>query len=478
MFEITKNPPLTSYFIASCLWLFEDNEYALHFLFALWAFGLMAGIYCIAKTFSPSPFIATWIACISPVFAISSLTVMSDIMMMFWWVWALWFWMKGLSNGRQSFLLLASLCVCACGLTKYFGMFLAPLLCLYAALKRHPPVKWGIFIVLPIVFFIGYDGYTSVLYGHGLISDAFSYSQSIGPISGKSPLLINFMIGLSFLGGCMISLIMLFPLLFKKHELFILIGLLLLFAGCLFGLQAHQNLSGFLNGPIRQDTIFHVSVFCIVGAALLWFCCMDVAGRQDHVSIFLCIWVLGTFVFASFLNWTMSARALLPLAPAMGILVSRRMKTGAVKKPALVIFATFSILISYVLVCADYSLANISRKAAQDIMTRYSAKNRTVWFQGHWGWQYYMEKYGAKALDLHESNVKPGDLIVFASSNTNVEFFPTTVVTYFPTLSIEPFPLASLMTGAGFYSSVWGPIPFAFGPTPPVSFDIAIVSGK
>ena len=368
MSEITKNPPLASYFIAGCLSLFGDNEYALHILFALWAIGLMVGIYFIAKIFCPSPFIATWVACISPVFAISSLTIMSDIMMMFWWIWALWFWVRGISKERQSFLLLAAMCAVACGLTKYFGIFLVPLLCLYAVLKKVPLAKWGIFIVLPVTVFIGYDGFTSGLYGHGLISEAFSYSRKAGPISGKTLLLSNFMIGLSFLGGCMISTLALFPILFKKREFFIAIGLLLLFAGCLFGLNATQNLSGFLNGPLQWNTIIHLSVFCFVGATIIWLSCMDIVNHRDHTSIFLCVWILCTFVFASFLNWTISARSILPLAPAVGILIDRRvhlLNFGALKKIALVVFIAFSILISYVLVCADYSMANIAKKAAQ-----------------------------------------------------------------------------------------------------------------
>jgi hypothetical protein len=482
MHEVTKNPPLASYFIAGCLWLFGDGEYALHALFALWAFGLMLGIYFIAKIFSPSPFIATWAACISPVFAISSLTTMSDIMMMFWWVWAVWFWMKGISDRRQPFLLIAALCAIACGLTKYFGIFLVPLLCLYAVLKRVPVTKWGVFMALPVAVFIGYDGLTSMRYGHGLISDAFSYSQGLDLI--KSPFAANFMIGLSFLGGCMISTLVLFQLLFKKHEIFIASGLLAVLAVCLFGLNAVHAIPGFLKRPLRWDTVAQLSVFCFIGATILWLCCMDMVNHRDRTSIFLCVWILGTFIFASFLNWTISARSILPLAPAAGILLDRRIRllnNGAIKKPALVIFMTFSIVVSYVLACADYSLANIPRKAAREIMARYTAQGRTIWFQGHWGWQYYLEKYGAKALDLHLQMPKPGDLILFSSCNTNVEPLPAHLANYYATLSYRPFPFASIMDGnmrAGFYSSIWGQLPFAFGPTPPVSFDIAAVANK
>ena len=46
-------------------------------------------------------------------------------------------------------------------------------------------------------------------------------------------------------------------------------------------------------------------------------------------SLLLGLWVFGTFVFASLLNWTVNARSVLPLIPAAGILIVRRLETSA-----------------------------------------------------------------------------------------------------------------------------------------------------
>jgi hypothetical protein len=40
----------------------------------------------------------------------------------------------------------------------------------------------------------------------------------------------------------------------------------------------------------------------------------------------LMLWVLGTFVFAAFMNWTVNARSILPMTPAIGILIVRRLE--------------------------------------------------------------------------------------------------------------------------------------------------------
>jgi hypothetical protein len=85
-----------------------------------------------------------------------------------------------------------------------------------------------------------------------------------------------------------------------------------------------------------------------------------------------------------------------------------------------------------------------------------------------------MEKEGATALDLHHLRLTQGDHIAMPSDNSNV--YPLRE----PVAELETFAIPgggwlttmSKETGAGFYASLWGPLPFAFGPVPPQTVTI------
>ena len=45
------------------------------------------------------------------------------------------------------------------------------------------------------------------------------------------------------------------------------------------------------------------------------------------------------------------------------------------------------------------ALANTTRVAAVAIHDRYGNSRQSLWFEGHWGFQYYLEARGAKAVE-------------------------------------------------------------------------------
>ncbi len=68
----------------------------------------------------------------------------------------------------------------------------------------------------------------------------------------------------------------------------------------------------------------------------------------------------------------------------------------------------------------DYDLANSARHAALQLSKKYETENNTVWFQGSWGFNYYMEKAGATKMDFLHPRLATGDLMVVPMNNTNV----------------------------------------------------------
>ncbi|HXF09311.1 MAG TPA: hypothetical protein VN625_00910, partial [Desulfuromonadaceae bacterium] len=90
--------------------------------------------------------------------------------------------------------------------------------------------------------------------------------------------------------------------------------------------------------------------------------------------------------------------------------------------------------------------------------------------EGHWGFQYYLEAAGAKALVKDHSSVQPGDWIVIPVNATSLwplKKEPTRQVGTIAVPGPEYLTTWNGLAGGGFYASTRGPVPFAFGPVPP-----------
>jgi hypothetical protein len=161
---------------------------------------------------------------------------------------------------------------------------------------------------------------------------------------------------------------------------------------------------------------------------------------------------------------------------------------------------------------ADYQLANTARMAAVEVrrtVDKFSPS--TIWFQGHWGFQYYAAAQGMTAFDMRYSQIKPGDLMVIPKGNyvsvipsdmieptaavdathpriqtrdlmviprvdTGPAIIPSDTIESVATVRELPCRWISTMNmslRAGFYSDFfWGPLPFAFGSVRPEEYRI------
>jgi hypothetical protein len=116
---------------------------------------------------------------------------------------------------------------------------------------------------------------------------------------------------------------------------------------------------------------------------------------------------------------------------------------------------------------ADYRFAESARVASSEIRNRYS--NRNIWFTGHWGFHYYMQNLGAKPLDVSRPGPLSGDIFIVPDGNTNVLRPPPDYAQLLEIIQVPsgiPLRTMSKKVGAGFYSDMYGPLPFAVGPVP------------
>jgi hypothetical protein len=203
--------------------------------------------------------------------------------------------------------------------------------------------------------------------------------------------------------------------------------------------------------------------------------------RRDRDAALLGLWLVGTLLFGIFVYHFVNMRVILPALPAVALLCARRLQmrnnAGAPALPRAVWLGlaaglTLSLCVAY----SDIRLANSARTAAERIAPE-KRQGRT-WFSGHWGFQYYMEARGAKPIDVRRPDIRAGDTVVTPMNGSNRieigrrgaymdESFALPVCGWLTTMRAE--------CGAGFYSDLWGPLPFVFGPTPPEQYEVDVL---
>jgi hypothetical protein len=327
----------------------------------------------------------------------------------------------------------------------------------------------------------GYQQWTRALYGVRLITSAAHFSTAVRE-TRQSSFLANFFVSVGFVGGCTLPALTLAPFLWsRKKILFVLVvsGI----AGFLIG-TARIGLGG-TNG-LRDFHAHAVSVgmhstfFIAVGFSVLALAAADAWKHRDADSLLLMLWVFGTFIFTGFVNWSINARTVLPMIPAAGILLARRIDTmraasmrwrPAMLGAALALTGAVSIWLTW----ADTELANSARTAAMLIEQKTRNRPGAVWFMGHWGFQYYMESFGARPVVVQEPPSRPGDYLAEVENSLSLVDIRPEYVT-----SREVFRLPMRLgistmqgkLGAGFYASDVGPLPFAIGQVPAERYEL------
>jgi 4-amino-4-deoxy-L-arabinose transferase-like glycosyltransferase len=480
MAEVMKNPPLTAYYIAGISWPLGWGETALHIGFLLPALATVIGIYYLAQEFCTRPLLATLVSLFSPAFLISSTSVMCDTMMLAFWVWAVFFWVRGINRGQMPACIAAGALVSVCALTKYFGMSLIPLLALYALAKERRLGRWALALLIPVIILGGYQWLTVKLYGRGLLSDAAAYTSVTRAVHGVETF-SQLVVGLAFLGGCLIVVLLSGVWLWSKRQILLGIGLtgLLLLPILVQGRVGEFDLRS--EHGYRWDIIIETAILALGGLGVLALAMKGVLERRNPEALFLGLWCFGTFVFASLLNWTVNGRSILPLIPAAGILLARQ--TEEPQRPrasrdsraasphqfgprswrvALSIAggAAVALLVAW----GDYRLAGTARAAANEICDKFSQPDRHLWFQGHWGFQYYMAERGAVEININRTVMRRGDRIASPLRGTNLGKVwelgqELQVLSRTACYGLTPH---NREEAAGYYASVFGPLPYGF----------------
>lgn len=468
------DPPLACYYLAAAAALLGWSEVALHAAFLLPALALILGTYRLAHHLCKHPMLAALATLFTPVFLISSTTVMCDVLMVSFWVWAVVLWVEGIERDNPWQLAGAALLVTLAAMTKHFGISLIPLLAVYSMISKGRSGRWVPCLLIPLVMLMLYQWITDLLYGRGLLFDAGHHATAFKETHGYTISAAGFT-SLTFTGGCLAGAMFFAPVLWRMRVLAGFAAGAILLAAPLFLSGALFKKYAMIQAVSWPTVEVQIVIWAFGGVCVLALPVANILCARDPRSWLLLLWVFGTFLFTSLFNWDVNSRSILPMAPAVGILLARRWERNpAANEPTrtwavpvcLAVGALFALLVAR----ADFLLATAVRQCAQQTCLRYTHQQKALWFQGHWGFQYYMEAFGASALDFARSPLKPGDALAVPVNNTSL--FPPRpeAVKSQEILTISGPNLLTTMNqpmGAGFYASLWGPLPFVFGRVPP-----------
>ena len=484
MFSVMQNPPLNAYYMALAAGFLGWSELTMHGAFLVPAVAAVLGTFFLAQRLSGSPLLAALLMLFTPVFLVSATTVMCDVWLLALWVWSVNCWLRGLERHDYWLLLLASLLAAAAALTKYFGVSLVPLLAVYTLVQNRRLTSRLLFLLIPVAVIGIYEAMTKAKYGQGLFSSAMIYPWQ-ATAKAKKQMLGQLLTGLSFTGGCLFPAFFYAPFLKSRK---VLISIIAIFFALLPSFYF-----GIAPGITSRTDVIAVTVegalFATIGIGILALALADVVQQKTADSLLLSLWVFGTFFFTAITNWSITSRTLLPMVPAVAILLIRRFKnstlvaavTGGKGLPILPLRTTAATwwpllpaaLVSLLITTADYKLADTARLAASSFQNRFQNEPGTVWFEGHWGFQYYMQQWKAKPLDRAERGMISGDVLIVPLSNSNVSRTPPVPTTGPPEqVNYPQFLLATMSPEmrTGFYSSRWGPLPWVFARIPPEQY--------
>ncbi len=471
MVEVNKNPPWASFYLALSAALLGWSEMALHLAMLLPAMSAMVAVAFLARFLGASPVGAVLTALFMPTLFVSSTTLMSDVLMLALWCGSLALWMWGLRKQRDLALVFGAILAGLCPLAKYFGLSLLPLLIAYSLISERRVGRWALYLMIPIGFIVGYEILMTNLYDHHPYFDVASYS-----INSRSDIQPG--VGVIFFGGCLLPTLLFSPLLWTRNQLLIWLvvavwGGVVLFSSDLFGAATLGT-----GEDLRWGLLLHATVFFVAGLQVIVLAASDLMRDRSADGWLLALWVIGVFVFAAFANWTINARAILPAAPVVAILIWRRVAlrygkgTRTFWTRRSIVPLGSSLALATAVAWGDWQLADSARVAASTLAAQYGSESRTLWFQGSWGFQHYMEEHGGRRTSAGKTVLHPNDVLISPNNNTLVHKLPDSGG-FLTTVEMLSLPVASWVTtmspqaGAGFYTSLWGPLPYVFGATPP-----------
>lgn len=216
-----------------------------------------------------------------------------------------------------------------------------------------------------------------------------------------------------------------------------------------------------LNEP---DAPFWLAPVAGLGAAALVDVVLEALRRRDSTWIALAAWMLVPAPAIVYSH--LPSKYLLASAPAAALLLARAAAGRRLGRIAIAATAVLGVALGVAILRADAAFAEVGRTGVRLLARPLVAAGRNVWYDGHWGFQWYAEAAGARCWSAAPPQPAPGDFIVSNARRS----IPLDEAAFDALVHLRRYEdrrpggrLMSRAAGAGFYSNVWGLLPWAWG---------------
>jgi 4-amino-4-deoxy-L-arabinose transferase-like glycosyltransferase len=451
-------PPLFCYILSPVYFLFGPNPIALHGMaIAVYLMGVF-GFYKLCKECALDPIYPTLVYTCVPLFSVG-LNIMLDIPALSFSVMAVLMMMRG--KKKTAYYWGAGIFLLAALLTKYSALTLLPAMLVYAWASRNKGA------VIPVIIagtgFLVWNLYTDAIYGQmhffNSAGNAFKYYR----VFLLHPLAFVLIIG-TFFPYAIVCLR-------KGRRLWTAVAL-----GSLttVGLAIYwRTVADIPTAALTGLGIALGSAFCMQW--IRW----AKSTKDQPLTLFFATWIIMVLVMNLVAASFVAARNVLIMLPALIIPLFQWIQDDAVAHKRLSRLLPCMFILSLALGYSDYRYAGVYPKAAETISSQFSGK--TIWYTGHWGWQFYADQHGFQSLSAAGPEPRTGDIVIIPE-HVDQQTLPNRITQrlkqsgqlQFPA---SPWPLQTQSNAAhaGFYATEIFRPPFSFSLAPLEIFDIYIV---
>lgn len=473
----TTHPPVLSSLLATAMTVGDtESEYALHGVYLIFPIIAAFGMLSLSRRFTGMPLFASILLVTSMGFLVMSHNLRGDVPSVAMWLAATAVFIKGVDGNQRNLVLLSGALTFLAVMTSYQCLSLIPLMLLYLVLKKRLSLLNVTPAIATIVLFLGY---TFLVWQSSGGLPNFSYDVlGIGLDYNLSSFHVKAFAAIAFIGGTVIFPASLFLMLEKKKLDWIVIML------GFVGITLAAILTSLLSGSYMKIFTGVVFVALFTSGLVIAYIALKylLAGvvrwkKRTYVSadrLFLSVWFWVVVSYNLVFMPSISVRHLLPLFPPVILLFVQRAESVLQGKTnRLIVVSLLTVLLGMTLsvpaAIADYILAGSYRTAAEEFSDEYGDIADNVYFQGEFGFRYYMEKNGFTMLGPSQT-VTEGDIIIRSESSSIVgagdhDLFPEPTAEYVKLLSEEqvdnsfPVLIRTPWTDTGFYSHRMGLLP-------------------
>lgn len=214
---------------------------------------------------------------------------------------------------------------------------------------------------------------------------------------------------------------------------------------------------------VERSPLIIVVPAAAVGAAALADALLVAWRRRAAGDLALAAWLLLPCPVVAYAHFP--SKYLLVAAPAACVLVARIAMEQLRGREIALAVAAAGALLGVAILRADSAFAEVGRTGVRALTARIPP-GKVLWYDGHWGFQWYAEAAGARCWTSVPPQPRPGDLILSSAQRSaplDKDAYAALVKVGYYEDTRAGGRVMDASTGAGFFSNSWGLLPWTWG---------------